>query len=74
MRIEDADKKKPSILYLALGNEGERIFRQKFPKVKLLQISFKEFWAHSNRFCQENKRLIRKAQVVKKETTRQRVT
>ena len=44
MRIEEADKKLQSILYLALGNEGKRIFGQKFTKVKTLQISFKEFW------------------------------
>ena len=30
MRIEEADKKLRSILYLALGNEGKRIFGQKF--------------------------------------------
>ena len=46
MRIEEADKKLRSILYLALGNEGKRIFRQKFTKVKSLQISFKEFWEY----------------------------
>ena len=46
MRIEEADKKLRSILYLALGNEGQRIFRQKFTKVKSLQISFKEFWEY----------------------------
>ena len=44
MRIEEADKKLRSVLYLALGNEGKRIFGQKFTKVKVLQISFKEFW------------------------------
>ena len=44
MRLEEADKKLRSVLYLALGNEGKRIFGQKFTKVKVLQISFKEFW------------------------------
>ena len=44
MRIEEADKKLRSVLYLALGNKGKRIFGQKFTKVKILQISFKEFW------------------------------
>ena len=44
MRIEETDKKLRSVLYLALGNEGKRIFGQKFTKVKVLQISFKEFW------------------------------
>ena len=44
MRLEEADKKLRSILYLALGNEGKKIFGQKFKRVKVLQISFKEFW------------------------------
>ena len=44
MRLEEADKKLRSILYLALGNEGKKIFGQKFTRVKVLQISFKEFW------------------------------
>ena len=43
MRLEEADKKLRSILYLALGNEGKKIFGQKFTRVKDLQISFKEF-------------------------------
>ena len=43
-RTEEVDKKLRSVLYLALGNEGKRIFGQKFTKVKVLQISFKEFW------------------------------
>ena len=34
MRMAEADKKLRSILYLALGNEGKRIFGQ----------SFTEFW------------------------------
>ena len=46
MRLEEADKKTRSVLYLALGNEGKRIFGQKFTKVKILQISFKEFWEY----------------------------
>ena len=44
MRLEEADKKLRSVLYIALGNERKRIFGQKFTKVKVLQISFKEFW------------------------------
>ena len=44
MRLEEADKKLRSVLSLALGNEGKRIFEQKFTKVKILQISFKGFW------------------------------
>ena len=44
MRLEEADKKLRSVLYLALGNEGKRIFGQNFTKVKILQISFKEIW------------------------------
>ena len=44
MRLEEADKKLRSVLYLTLGNEGKRIFGQTFTKVKILQISFKEFW------------------------------
>ena len=44
MRLEEADKKLRSILYLALGNEGKKNFGQKFMRVKVLQISFKEFW------------------------------
>ena len=43
-RTEKTDKKFRSNLYLALGNEGKRIFGQKFTKVKILQISFEEFW------------------------------
>ena len=45
MRLEEADKKLQSVLYLALGNEGKRIFGQKFTKVKTLQISSKDFWS-----------------------------
>ena len=44
MRLEEADKKLRSVLYLALGNEGKRIFGQKVTKVEILQISFKEIW------------------------------
>ena len=43
MRIEEADKKLLSILYLALGNEGKKIFSQKFTQLKILRFSFKEF-------------------------------
>ena len=31
-------------MYLALGNKGKRLFGQKFTKVKILQVSFKECW------------------------------
>ena len=34
MRIEEVDKKLCSILYLAQGNEGTRIFGQTLTKVK----------------------------------------
>ena len=44
MRIEEADKKRLSVLYLAHGNEGKKIFSQKFTQVQILLISFKEFW------------------------------
>ena len=44
MNFEGADKKLQSILYLALGNEGKKIFGQKSTRVKTLQNSFKEFW------------------------------
>ena len=37
-------KKVRSILYLALGAEGKRVFAQKHPRVKVLGISFKEFY------------------------------
>ena len=43
MRLE-AVKKLRSILYLALRNEGKKIFGQIFTRVKVLQISFKELW------------------------------
>ena len=33
-----------SILYLALGAEKKRVFSQKHPRVKVLTISFKEFF------------------------------
>ena len=44
IRLEEMDKKLRSILYLALGNEGKKTFGQNFTRVKVLQISFKEFW------------------------------
>ena len=44
MRRYDSDKKVRSILYLALGAEGKRVFAQKYPRVKVLGISFKEFF------------------------------
>ena len=44
MRRYEADKKGRSTLYLALGAEGKRVFAQKHPRVKVLGISFKEFF------------------------------
>ena len=44
MRRYGADKKVRSILYLALGAEGKRVFAQKHPRVKVIGISFKEFF------------------------------
>ena len=44
MRRYEADKKVRSILYLALGAEGKRVFAQNHPSVKVLGISFKEFF------------------------------
>ena len=31
-------------LFLALGSDGKRVFTQKNPRVKILAISFTEFW------------------------------
>ena len=45
MRRTEADKKLRSILFLALGSEGKRVFTQKNPRVKILAISFSEFWS-----------------------------
>ena len=45
MRRTEADKKLRSIfLFLALGSEGNRVFTQKNPRVKILAITFSEFW------------------------------
>ena len=44
MRRVEADKKLRSILFLALGSQGKRVFAQKNPRVKILIISFTEFW------------------------------
>ena len=44
MRRYEADKKVRSILYLALKSEGKRVFSQKHPSVKVLAISFKDFF------------------------------
>ena len=44
MRRTEADEKLRSILSLSLGSEGKRIFTQKNPRVKILAISFTEFW------------------------------
>ena len=48
MRIEEALKKLRSSLHLALGNEGKKIFGQMFTRVKILQISFEEFWEYAS--------------------------
>ena len=37
-------QKKRSILFLALGAEGKRVFAQKHPRVKVLAIYFKEIF------------------------------
>ena len=44
MRRTKADKKLRSILFLVLGSEGKRVFTQKNPRVKILAITFSEFW------------------------------
>ena len=44
MRRTEADKKLRSILFLALGSEGKRVCSQKNPRVKILTITFSEFW------------------------------
>ena len=44
MKRTEADKKLRSILFLALGSEGKRVFTQKNPRVKILAINFSEFW------------------------------
>ena len=44
MERTEADKKLRSILFLALGSEGKRVFTQKNPRVKILAILFSEFW------------------------------
>ena len=40
LRRYEVDKKVRSILYLALGAEGKKVFSQKHPRVKVLAISF----------------------------------
>ena len=45
MRRTEADKKLQSILFLALESGGKRVFTQKNPRVKILAISFSEFWS-----------------------------
>ena len=75
MRLEEADKKLRSILYLALGNEGKKIFGQKFTRVKVLRISFKEFWEKlSTAFVRKNKHNLRKTQTLKQKTEGQRIS
>ena len=44
MRRYETDEKVRSILFLALGAEGKRVFAQKHPRVKILGISFNEFF------------------------------
>ena len=44
MKRTEPDKKLRSILFLALGSEGKRVFTQKNPRVKILAITFSEFW------------------------------
>ena len=44
MRMEEADKKIRSLLYLSLWSEGKRMFVQKFTKVKILWTKFANFW------------------------------
>ena len=44
IRRTEADKKLRSVLFLALGSEGKRVFTQKKPRVKILAIIFSEFW------------------------------
>ena len=44
MRRTEADKKLHSISILALRSERKRVFTQKNPSVKILAISFTEFW------------------------------
>ena len=44
IRRFEADKKVRSILNLALGAQGKRIFDQKHPRVEVLGISFKEIF------------------------------
>ena len=51
MRRTEADKKLRSILFLALGSEGKRVFSQKNPRVKILAISFSKFWSLLDAAC-----------------------
>ena len=44
MRRTEADKKLRSILFLALGSKGKRVFTQKNTRVEILAISFTEIW------------------------------
>ena len=74
MRLEEADKNFRSILYLALGNEGKKIFGRKFTRAKALQISFKEFWENfSVAFVRKTNITFRKTQAIKQKTERQRI-
>ena len=44
MRRTEADKKLRPFLFLALGSEEKRVFTQKNPRVKIITITFSEFW------------------------------
>ena len=44
MRRTEADKKLRSTLVLAFGSEGKKSFYTKNPRVKILAITFSEFW------------------------------
>ena len=44
MRRTEADKKLRLTLFLALGSEGKTVFTRKNTRVKILAISFTDFW------------------------------
>ena len=44
LRRTEADKKLLSIFFLVQGSEGKKVFTQKNTRVKILAISFTEFW------------------------------
>ena len=60
MRLEEADKKLRSVLYLALGNEGKRIFGQKFTMGEsLTNFFYRILGVPSDRFRKKDKCHIR---------------